>query len=187
MVSPPAPGQRKRVDHRPGARLQVEVVKAPQHGLAVRHRRRRIPPAAGRLARHRVRRSRRLPFPATAGRTAARIPPVRPGRLIGQLNPAQEIPGFRPGRLIPRHLHSPQEPEPAQQVHPIRSLRRRRPPGCCHLPQIRRRRADRPARGIGQPERLEQVPSRLKRPAQRHRQPGQVPRRISSGDHGARR
>ena len=52
---------------------------------------------------------------------------------------------------------------------------------------LRRRRADHTARCISQPVRLEQVPGRLKRPAQRHRQPGQIPRRISSSDHGGRR
>jgi hypothetical protein len=47
-------GQRKRVDHRPGARLQVEVVEPAQHRLGMRHGRRRLPATANCLAGHRV-------------------------------------------------------------------------------------------------------------------------------------
>jgi len=53
--------ERKRVHHRPGPGLQVVLIKAPQHRLAVQHRRRGIPPARRRLPGHRVRRPRRRP------------------------------------------------------------------------------------------------------------------------------
>jgi acyl-CoA synthetase (AMP-forming)/AMP-acid ligase II len=52
----------------------------------------------------------------------------------------------------------PQEPEPAQQVHPIRTDGRLGPPRCLQVKEKRPRRADsRPAR-IDQPERLPPVP-----------------------------
>ena len=43
----PRPGQRERVHHRPGPRLQVKVVEAAQHALAVRPGRGRVRPADG--------------------------------------------------------------------------------------------------------------------------------------------
>lgn len=59
--APAAPGQRKRVHHRPGPQLAVQLVKTPQNRLAMGHRGRRISPARRRLPRHRVRRTRRSP------------------------------------------------------------------------------------------------------------------------------
>ena len=152
--APPAAGQRERVHHRPGASLQVELIKATQNRLAVRHRRRRIPP---------VRR--------------------RTTRLAGELNPAAEIPGLHPGRPIPADIHRPQEAEPAQQVHPIRPLRGRRAPARLQIPQIRRRRRDAHPIDINNLIRLEQVTRHLKRTAAQHPQRRQIPRAILSADH----
>ena len=45
----PAAVQRERVHHRAGPGLEVEIVKVPQHRLAVRHRRRRVTAARSRL------------------------------------------------------------------------------------------------------------------------------------------
>ena len=56
-------GQRKRVEHRPGARFQVKVVEATQHALTMRHRYRSIPVAVRGLAR-------------------SHSPPIRPGRRV---------------------------------------------------------------------------------------------------------
>ena len=165
---PPTPGQRERVDHRPGASLQVKIVKAAQHALAVHHRRRRIPAARRPLASNRVRRPRsRRP----SGRSSAGIPPARPRRLISQPDPAAEIPRLGAGRLIPADPRRPQEPPPAQQIHPIRPVRRRRAPARSQFTEELRRRDNQRAASIDQPERLEQIPGRLKRPEQRHHQP----------------
>ena len=184
-AAPPAPGQRERIDHRPGASLQVESVKATQHALAVHHRRRRIPAARGPLARYRVRRPRRHRRPQPRCPTSG-IPPVRPHRLVSQPDPAAEVPGLSTGRLIPADPRRPQEPEPAKNIHPIRPLRRRRPPARSQFPEVRRSRGNHHPASVDQPERLEQIPGRLKRPEQRHHQPRQIPRRIPVCDHDQR-
>ena len=49
----------------------------------------------------------------------------QPERLV-PTQPAAEVAGLHPGRLIPPDVDRPHEPEPAQQVHRIRPLRRRR-------------------------------------------------------------
>ena len=121
--APPGPIQRERVDQRAGARLQVEVIKAAQHRLAMRPHRRRI-----HLARYRNRRIRPRP---------ALLAPVRPHRLPGQLQPPAEIPGLGPARPVPGHPRCPQEPEPAQQIHPIRAEGRLRPPRRLQVTEIR--------------------------------------------------
>ena len=51
-------------------------------------------------------------------------PPVRAIRLPRDPQPAAEITGLGPGHLIPVQPRRPAEPEPAQQVHPIRPQRR---------------------------------------------------------------
>ena len=67
--APPGPVQRERVEDRPGAGLQMEVVEAPQHRLAVRPHRRRVrlaanqPDAASRCAH--ARQCGRAGLPAT--------------------------------------------------------------------------------------------------------------------------
>ena len=111
-----APRQRERVHHRPG--LQVEVIKAAQHALAMHHRRRSITAADRRLARHRVRCPGRCPHRHRPRRTTSGITPMRPHRLVGELDPRAKLPGLHPGRLIPRALNRPDEPPPAQQGHP---------------------------------------------------------------------
>ena len=94
----------------PRARIQVEVVKAPQHRLRMRAHRRRIrprPPAA------------RRPCP----------PRPRPaGPLAPDLKPPAEVTGLDAGRPIPSDPCRIKEPEPAQQIHPIRADRGLRPP-----------------------------------------------------------
>jgi hypothetical protein len=152
--APPATGQRERVHHRPGASLQVEIVETPQHRLAVRRRRRRVP-----RVRHRT------------------------ARLAGELNPAAEVPGLRPGGLIPSDTGRSQEAEPAQQVHRIRPLRGRRAPACLQVAQIRRRRRDGHAVGINDPVRLERVPCPLNRTRSGNHQRQQIPRPIPIDDH----
>ena len=68
--APPGPVQRERVDKRARARLQVEVIKAAQHRLAMRpHRRRITSPATATAApipgRLRSRQCGRTGFPAS--------------------------------------------------------------------------------------------------------------------------
>jgi hypothetical protein len=77
-------GQRKRVDHRPGARLQVEVVEPAQHRLGMRHGRRRILATANCLAGHRVH-ARLVARPRYGGTIAVWAPPVWPDRLVRDL------------------------------------------------------------------------------------------------------
>jgi hypothetical protein len=112
---------------------------------------------------------------------------MRALRLVSQLHPAQKIPGLGPGRLIPADLHSPQEPPPAQQGHPVRPLRRSRPPARGKIPEIGTSRGNHHAIGVDQLERLKQIPGRLKRTGLRHHQTRQLPRSFSSSDHGGRR
>jgi hypothetical protein len=66
------PDQRERVQHRASPGLQMEVVKAAQHALAMRHGRRLVPIATRPLAGHRIH--------------------PRPGSL---LEPAPPPPGYR--------------------------------------------------------------------------------------------
>src|SRR3974390_233546 len=54
---------------------------------------------------------------------------MRPDRFPCDLQPPAEIPGITTDRVVPRHADSPQEPEPAQQIHAIRTDRQLRPPG----------------------------------------------------------
>ena len=77
-VRPPAPSapvQRERVDDRPAPRLQVEIVKPPQHRLRVRPHRRRV----------------RLPRPA----------PLPPRRLARHNHPPAEITRLRARNPLP--------------------------------------------------------------------------------------
>lgn len=57
-----------------------------------------------------------------------RITPVRALRLLRDSEPAAEVAGLDLRRLVPTHPQRPQEPEPAQQIHPIRALGRGRSP-----------------------------------------------------------
>lgn len=121
------PDEGERVDHRARARVAVEVVEATQHALAVAAGGSRALGARLGLARHRVRRGRHC----SAGLRG----------LVGDLDPAREVAGLGPRGLIPRHVDRPQKPEPAQQVHPVRALRRRRPTDRLQIAQVHR---DRP-------------------------------------------
>ena len=170
--APPGPVQRERVDKRARARLQVEVIKAAQHRLAMRPHRRRI-----HLARHRDRRTDPRPAP---------LAPVRPHRLPGQLQPPAEIPGLRPGRPVPGHPRRPQEPEPAKQVHPIRTDGLLRPPRRLKVTEIRPSRTDSFPVRIDQPVRLPPVPGSDQPASQRHHQPSQIPARPLLLDHDRR-
>ena len=168
--TPPGPVQRERVDQRAGARLQVEVIKAAQHRLAMRTHRRRI-----HLARHR----RTDPRPAP-------LTPVRSRRLSGQLQPPAEIPGLRPARPIPGHPRRPQEPEPAQQVHAIRADGQLRPPRRLKVTEIRPGSTDVFPVRIDQPVRLPPVPGSDQPASQRHHQPSQIPAPLLLLDHDRR-
>jgi hypothetical protein len=178
-------GQRERVDHRPGARLQVEVVEPAQHRLAMRHRRRRIPATANRLAGHRIH-TRPGPCPHHRANITVRAPPVRPDRLVHDLQPATEIAGLHPSRLIPGHPQRPQEPKPPQQIHPVRTLSGRRSPARRQLGEIRRDRRDDRTAGVNQPIRLKQIAGRRQTTPPRHHQHRQIPWQISIADHELR-
>jgi hypothetical protein len=157
------PRQRERVDHRTRPGIAMEVVEHPQHRLRVRPRRRGVlRPRAG-LAGHRVRHD--AP-PGGAGRSS--------GRLVPQPQPPAEVSRFDPRRLIPPDVDGPPEPEPAQQVHRIRPLRRSRTTRGLQLAQERHHRADRLAVAVDQPNRLPQIIARLHRTGRRHHQHGQI-------------
>ena len=135
------PRQRERVDHRPGARLQMKVVEPTQHGLAMRHRRGLVVLTPTRLAGHRVH-PRRRTRPTRSREVIVGVPPMRPGRLDRYLQPAAEITSLDPSRLVPTHPDRPQEPEPSQQIHPVRTAASSQ---AAHTPPTRRR-TRRPAR-----------------------------------------
>jgi hypothetical protein len=82
---------------------------------------------------------------------------MRPSRLDRDLQPPDEIARLDPGCLIPPDPERPQEPEPAQQIHPIRTLRRRRPPARRQLGKERRHRLDGRTLAVHQPIRREQA------------------------------
>jgi hypothetical protein len=148
------------------------------------HRRRGVTAPGRRLPRHRIRRPSRRPRRHRPRRITPGITPVRPHRLVSELDPRAEIPGPRPGRLIPANSDRPQEPPPPQHGQPIGPVRRRRPAARGQLTKVHSHRDEHRSVCVDQPVRLEQVPGRLKRPAYWHRQPRQVPRRISFCDHG---
>ena len=180
-AAPPAPRQRERVHHRPRPSLQVQVVEGTQHALGVRPGRGRISHRRRRLPGDRV--DRLLPSAPNPG-------PARPrrarSRLGRQLNPPAEIPGLRPGGLVPPNPRRPQETEPAKQVHPVRPLRGGRPPARLKLPQIHRDRTDNYPVRIDEAVRLERITGRLKQPAARHHQPGQIASAILFSAHDQR-
>ena len=110
-------GQRERVDHRPGARLQVEVVnpRSTVSQCAAVAAAYRLPPTGLPVTAFTL-------SPVRARTTAATspwAPPVGPDRFVRDLQPATEIAGFHPSGLIPRHPQRPQEPKPPQQIHPV--------------------------------------------------------------------
>ena len=166
--APAAPGQRKRVHHRAGPQLAMQLIKAPQHRLAMGHRGRRISPARRRLARHRVRRTRRSP---AAGRRRCRT------SFPGGLDPAAEVTGLHPGGLRPRHVDRPGEPEPAQEIHAIRPQGRRRPPGRLKVAKVRRDRVHDDAVSVEEAVWLPRIPGHGQRTHRRNNQAGQVPGR----------
>ncbi len=71
----PRPVQRKRIHHRAGADVAVEIVKAAQHRFAMHPHRNRIRPRS------------------------TGTPPT-----VGDRKPSAEIAGLQPGRAVPRHL-----------------------------------------------------------------------------------
>ena len=178
------PRQRERVDHRPRARLQMEVVEPAHHALTVRDRRGLVPVTTKSLARQRVD-PRRRPFPTRPAEVTVRTAPMR-RRFDTDLQPTAEIARLDPRRLIPLHPQRPQEPEPAQQVHPVRPLRRRRPPPSRQLREKRRYRDNYRAVTINKPIRLERISRRLETTPPRHHQPSQLPRHIPIADHEQR-
>src|ERR1019366_2303093 len=101
---------------------------------------------------------------------ATGITPMQLHRLARDLQPPAEVPALSPRRLIPADTDRPQEPEPAQQIHPLRTLRMPGPPAP-------RERGEDPAApppprapGAQQPVRQKQAPGRLERPDPRHDQ-----------------
>jgi hypothetical protein len=144
----------------PGPGLQVIGVEAAADRLAVHHRRRREPSRRRPLPRHRLGRGR-----------------LSPG-LAGELEVPAEVPGLDPRRLVPRDIHGPGEPEPAQQRQRLRPLRRRGPPGRLQVPQELRHRHDPPAARAAQAVRLPQVPGLDKRPCCGNHQRSEIPDRV---------
>ena len=169
-VRPPAPPrtvQRERVDNRAAARLQVEIVEAAQHRLAVRPHRRgvRLPASPASTAR----------YPGTA--------PVRAGRLARHQHPPAEVTGLGPRRPCPRDLNSPQEPEPPQKIMAIRAQRRLRPARGLQITQEPRDRRHGLTSSIDDLVRLPPITTLPKRPHQRNRQHRQIPDRTLISDH----
>jgi hypothetical protein len=149
----PGPATGERVH-----RIMVRPPAAPAAGQRerVHHRTRpRLEMETVKMPQHRlaVRRRRRG---VTSGRT----------RLPRDSQPPAEISGLGPGHLIPFQARSPAEPEPPQQVHPIRAQRRLRPAARLHALQIRGNRDDHAAIRVDQLERHPRI-TRLPQPADR--------------------
>jgi hypothetical protein len=114
------------------------------------------------------------------------LTPMRPDRFPRHLQPPAEIPGITADRVIPRHADSPQEPEPAQQIHAIRTDRQLRPPGRLQMAEISSGRPDARAARVKQPVRLPPIPRGDQPARQRHHQPSQIPARFLLLDHDRR-
>lgn len=119
----------------------------PQHTFAVSSGRRCVLRSGRTLSSHRIRGSRHS-FRPQHRRSSTE------GRLVDQQQTAGELAGLQPGCLIPRHRDSPQEPEPAQQIHAVGTLSRCRPAAGLQIPQILRDGLDDGAGVIKQPVRL---------------------------------
>jgi hypothetical protein len=114
------------------------------------------------------------------------LTPMRPDRFPRHLQPPAEIPGITTNRMIPRHADSPQEPEPAQQIHAIRTDRQLRPPGRLQMTEIGSGRRHAQAVRVGQPVWLPPIPSGDQPARERHHQPSQIPARLLLLDHDRR-
>ena len=166
------------IDHRAAADLEVEVVKGAQHALGVRDGRRRVARPRWGLARQRVRR-RSLP----AQRWALGPAPVRTLRLRRRRQPAAEVAALELRRLCPVDPERREEAEPAQKVHPIGALSRRRPSTGGELGEVHRSRWDRGASGVEEAVGLEEVPCRCKRAHLGHQEVVQISRSIVRVEH----
>jgi hypothetical protein len=78
--------------------------------------------------------------------------------LVSELEIPAEVAGLAPGRLTPQDVHSPGEPEPAQQRQRVRPLWRRRMSGRLKVPQELLHRPDALAVVIAQEVRLPRIP-----------------------------
>ena len=106
-------------------------------------------------------------------------PPAGADGLGRDLDPPGEVTSLAAGRLIPWHPDRPAEPEPPQQVHPIRPLRRRGPPpAACQVPQVNRDRPDHLTRRIDQPIRIPRTTRRLKETSRRNDKACHIPMKI---------
>ena len=168
---PPRPVQRERVDDRPGARVEVEAVERPQHRLRVRPDRRSVRLAAGGADRHCCQRPR---------------PPVRTGLLPRDLQPPAEITGLGPRRPVPVHPDRPAEPEPPQQVGPVRTDGGLRLPRRQQVPEELGCTVHHDAVRVDDLIGLVPVPRGHETACLRHPQRRQVPVRISFFDHDRR-
>ena len=139
-------GQRKRVDHRPGARLQAEVVEPAQHRLGMRHGRRRIPATANCLAGHRVH-ARLVARPHHHRLGAASVAgPARPRSVASDKNR-----GLLPTSPDPKPPPAPTGTETIAADPSRGTLSGRRSPARGQLGEIRRDRRDDRTLGINQP------------------------------------
>ena len=86
-----------------------------------------------------------------------------------------EVAGLASGRLIPRDVHGPGEPEPAEQRQRVRPLRRRRASGRLQVPQELRHRLDTPAARIVQVVRLPRIPGLDERPGRGNHERAEIP------------
>ena len=132
----PGRGQRERIHHRAGPRLQVDIVKVPADRLAVRRRRRPRTRLAS-ASRHRD-------FRGPPG-----LPAISSHRQKSRASALVTWSHAGPD--------SPAEPEPPQQGHPIGPLRRLRTARACRSRRYadtgptRRRRVDQPDGSHGSP------------------------------------
>ena len=135
----PAAVQRERIHHRAGPRLEMEIVKVPQHRLAVRDRRRRVPASR--------------PGPPGDQQPPAEIAGLRPGHLIplqprgpAKPEPPQQVHPIRPKRRLrpPARLHVLQVlgRRPDHRTRRVSQLKRR--PRIARLPEPARQRNRKP-------------------------------------------
>lgn len=188
MLVGPAPAASrggKGVHDRPRPGFEVELVEAPQHGLAVRPGGCCVLRARSCLSGETVRGSGRPGRRGSAGRPRAfcYAPVGRPDRLRGSLEPPGEVPRLHSRGLVPGHFHRPQEPEPTQQRHPVGALRGLRPAGAVEVRKKSGHRGNRVPRWVKQPIGLEGVPCRLECSLLGNYQCREIPRPVL-GNHG---
>lgn len=104
-------------------------------------------------------------------------------RVFRDLHPAAEVSGLDTRSPVPRHLGRPKKTEPAQQIHPIRPGRRRRPSRRLQVLEVLGDRLDRCAVRTKKPVRQPLIAGLDQTAELRHHQRRQITRRLLLSGH----